>query len=467
MTPTMLKRSPALSRERPEPRKPTLDTIQKTLEGAVEDDAATGAHRVSREIFTDPEIFELEMQQIFEGNWIYLAHESQIPNKNDYFTTYMGRQPIFIARDRDNEVNAFINACSHRGSMICRYKRGNKATFTCSFHGWTFSNSGRLLKVKDPDCAGYPEQFHVEGSHDLTKIARFEAYRGFLFGSLNPDVKSLTEHLGEATKIIDLMVDQAPDGLEVLRGSSSYIYDGNWKLQAENGADGYHVSSLHWNYIATTSRRKAQSDDIKAMDLGKMAKQRGGYYSFENGHLMVWSQFADPTTRPVYAQFDKLTATHGPAKARWMVERLRNLCLYPNLFLMDQMSSQLRVSRPLAVDKTEVTIYCIAPRNEPAEQRAHRIRQYEDFFNASGMATPDDLEEFRACQQGYMGRAMRWNDLSRGATHSIEGADEAAQEIGLLPLRSGVRVEDEGLFLVQHWHWSETLRAALVKGDAA
>src|SRR3979409_163762 len=142
-------------------------------------------------------------------------------------------------------TDVFINACSHRGAMLCRYKRGSKSTFTCPFHGWTFSNSGKLLKVKDPDGAGYPEQFHKEGSHDLKKVARFEAYRGFLFGSLNPDVKPLTEHLGEATKIIDMMVDQAPDGLEVLRGSSSYIYDGNWKLQAENGADGYHVSSVH------------------------------------------------------------------------------------------------------------------------------------------------------------------------------------------------------------------------------
>ena len=244
-----------------------LDAIRNALDTAVVDDPARGVHRVSREIFTDPEIFELEMKHIFEGNWIYLAHESQIPNQNDYFTTYVGRQPIFIARNKDNEVNAFINACSHRGSMICRHKRGNKATFTCPFHGWTFSNSGKLLKVKDPDGAGYPDRFNTEGSHDLTKIARFESYRGFLFGSLNPDVTSLAEHLGETTKIIDLMVDQAPDGFEVLRGSSSYIYDGNWKLQAENGADGYHVSSLHWNYFATTSRRKAESDDIKAMDL--------------------------------------------------------------------------------------------------------------------------------------------------------------------------------------------------------
>jgi benzoate/toluate 1,2-dioxygenase alpha subunit len=435
------------------------------LDTALVEDSAEGLFRCDRAIFTDAGFFELEMKHLFEGNWVYLAHESQIANKNDYFTTWMGRQPIFIARSKDNELNAFINACSHRGAMLCRYKRGSKSTFTCPFHGWTFNNSGKLLKVKDPDGAGYPEQFHKEGSHDLKKVARFESYRGFLFGSLNPDVKPLAEHLGEAAKFIDMMVDQAPDGLEVLRGSSSYIYDGNWKLQAENGADGYHVSSVHWNYIATTSRRNAESDDIKATDVSKMSKQKGGYYSFENGHLVVWSRWADPTTRPAYAHLNQLTATHGRAKAQWMVENLRNLCLYPNLYLMDQMSSQLRVTRPLAVDETEVTIYCIAPKNEPAEQRIRRIRQYEDFFNASGMATPDDLEEFRACQQAYMAKAMRWNDLSRGATHWIDGADEGAQAIDLHPLRSGVKIEDEGLFLVQHGYWSDALRAAVVKGD--
>jgi benzoate/toluate 1,2-dioxygenase alpha subunit len=442
-------------------------SILERLDTALVEDSADGLFRCDRAIFTDPAFFELEMKHLFEGNWVYLAHESQIPNKNDYFTTWMGRQPIFIARSKDNELNAFINACSHRGAMLCRYKRGSKSTFTCPFHGWTFSNSGKLLKVKDPDDAGYPEQFHNEGSHDLKEVARFEAYRGFLFGSLNPDVKPLAEHLGEARKIIDMMVDQAPDGLEVLRGSSSYIYDGNWKLQAENGADGYHVSSVHWNYIATTSRRNAESDDIKATDVSKMSKQKGGYYSFENGHLVAWSRWADPTTRPVYAYLNELTAMHGRAKAQWMVENLRNLCLYPNLYLMDQMSSQLRVTRPLAVDKTEVTIYCIAPKNEPSEQRARRIRQYEDFFNASGMATPDDLEEFRACQQAYMAKAMRWNDLSRGATRWIEGADKEAQAIDLHPLRSGVKFDDEGLFLVQHGYWSDALRAAVLKGDEA
>ena len=108
----------------------------------------------------------------------------------------------------------------------------------------------------------------------MTKVPRFESYRGFLFGSLNPDVPPLKEHLGEAAKIIDMIVDQSPDGLEVLRGSSTYTYDGNWKLQTENGADGYHVSAVHWNYAATTGRRKEaeQEDPMRAMSAGELGQ---------------------------------------------------------------------------------------------------------------------------------------------------------------------------------------------------
>ena len=102
-----------------------------------------------------------------------------------------------------------------------------------------------LFKVKDPKEAGYPDSFNCDGSHDLKKVARFESYRGFLFGSLREDVAPLEEFLGESKKIIDMVVDQSPEGIEVLRGSSTYVYEGNWKLQAENGADGYHVSFVH------------------------------------------------------------------------------------------------------------------------------------------------------------------------------------------------------------------------------
>jgi benzoate/toluate 1,2-dioxygenase alpha subunit len=448
------------------------EAIIARLEASVEENPETGAYRCKRDIFTDPEFFELEMKYIWEGNWVYLAHESQVPNNNDFMTTYIGRQPIVISRDRTGNLHAFLNACSHRGAMICRHKRGNKSTYTCPFHGWTFNNTGKLLKAKDPEGAGYPESFNKQGSHDLTKLARFANYRGFLFGSLNPDVVSIEEHLGESRKIIDLIVDQSPEGLEVLRGNSSYIYDGNWKLQAENGADGYHVASVHWNYAATTNARKAaaeaaaSTDEVRAMSAGGWAKQGGGFYAYEYGHILLWTNWANPEDRPLYPVRDELAEKFGKARADWMIGKSRNLCLYPNVFIMDQFSSQIRVYRPLSVDKTEVTIYCIAPKGESDEARTRRIRQYEDFFNASGMATPDDLEEFRSCQIGYGARHAVWNDLSRGATHWIKGPDADAQAIGMKPLLSGLKTEDEGLFVVQHGYWKDALVAGL-KRDAA
>ncbi|SDI73241.1 benzoate 1,2-dioxygenase, alpha subunit [Pseudomonas delhiensis] len=438
------------------------------LRSLLEEDPVKGVYRCKREMFTDPRLFELEMKHIFEGNWVYLAHESQIPEKNDFLTTLIGRQSIFIARNKEGQLNAFLNACSHKGAMLCRHKSGNRSSYTCPFHGWTFNNSGKLLKVKDPAEAGYPSSFNCEGSHDLTKVARFESYRGFLFGSLNPDVRPLVEHLGESAKIIDMIVDQSPEGLEVLRGSSTYIYEGNWKLTAENGADGYHVSSVHWNYAATQNQRKQREagEEVKTMSAGGWAKHGGGFYSFEHGHMLLWTRWANPEDRPAYERREQLAADFGQARADWMIQNSRNLCLYPNVYLMDQFSSQIRIARPIDVNRTEITIYCIAPRGESMEARAQRIRQYEDFFNVSGMATPDDLEEFRSCQQAYQGSAEGWNDMSRGAAHWIQGADEAAQEIELHPQLSGVRTEDEGLFVLQHKYWLEAMTQALAAEQA-
>jgi len=433
--------------------------LGQLLATAVQDDKEAGVFRCRRDIFTDPDLFELEMRHIFEANWVYLAHESQIPEPNDYYTTHLGRQPVIVTRDKNGQLNAVINACAHRGAMLCRRKHGNKGSFTCPFHGWTFANTGKLLKVKDAKNTQYPAQFNTDGSHDLTRLARFESYRGFLFGSLKADVAPLEEHLGAAKVIIDQIVDQAPEGLEVLRGNSSYIYDGNWKLQMENGCDGYHVSSVHWNYSATMGRRK--EDNTKAVDANGWSRSVAGVYGFENGHILLWTNTMNPEVRPVWNRRDEIRARVGDTRAEFITGQTRNLCLYPNVFLMDQFSTQIRVTRPISVDRTEVSIFCFAPKGESAEDRATRIRQYEDFFNVSGMGTSDDLEEFRACQQGYAGTAALWNDMSRGAPLWIEGPDENARRMGLNPLLSGERSEDEGLFVRQHAFWAETMQKAL------
>ena len=429
------------------------------IANAVEDDKATGRFRCRRDIFTDPDLFELEMTHIFEAGWVYLAHESQLPEPNDYYTTHIGRQPVIVTRDKAGDLHAVINACAHKGAMLCRRKHGNKGSFTCPFHGWTFSNAGKLLKVKDAKTTQYPESFDKDGSHDLTRVARFGNYRGFLFGSLNPDVPELEDHLGETRVIIDQIVDQAPEGLEVLRGNSSYIYDGNWKLQMENGCDGYHVSTVHWNYAATMGRRKEEG--TKAVDANGWSKSVAGVYGFERGHILLWTNSMNPEVRPVWNRRDDLIARYGETRAGFITGQTRNLCLYPNVFLMDQFSTQIRVTRPIAVNKTEISIFCFAPKGESAEDRATRIRQYEDFFNVSGMGTSDDLEEFRSCQEGYAGISAAWNDMSRGAPLWIDGPDENARRMGLNPILSGERSEDEGLFVRQHAYWAETMARAL------
>jgi benzoate/toluate 1,2-dioxygenase alpha subunit len=56
---------------------------------------------------------------------------------------------------------------------------------------------------------------------------------------------------------------------------------------------------------------------------------------------------------------------------------------------------------------------------------------------------------------------MEWNDISRGAKHWIQGADENADGIGMKPLLSGAKTEDEGLFMMQHKYWLEVMTKAI------
>ena len=251
----------------------SIDEVRAKIDGALVDDPERGLYRNRRDAFTDPDLFELEMKYIFEGNWIYLAHESQLPNNNDYLTMYMGRQPIVISRTRNGELHAVLNACATRGAMVCRRKKDNRSTWTCPFHGWTYSNDGKLLKVKEATGAGYPEQFNKRRLARPDQGAALRVLpRASCSAASTRTCRRWRSTSASATKIIDMMVDQSPEGLEVLRGASTYTYDGNWKVQAENGADGYHVSAAHWNYAATTARRTTgeSATETKAMDAGQL-----------------------------------------------------------------------------------------------------------------------------------------------------------------------------------------------------
>jgi benzoate/toluate 1,2-dioxygenase alpha subunit len=422
---------------------------------------ADGVRRLDRGLYTDPELFGLELERIFEGGWLYLAHESQLPYPGNFVTLSLGRQPVIVSRDERGHVGAFINACPHHGATLLRETQDSVPDFSCPSHGWCFNLNGELAAVLKEKDGAYPPQFDKR-QHGLTRLARVDSYRGFIFASLNADVPSLAEHLGPAARCIDLLVDQSEEGLELLRGQATYTYPGNWKLQLESGVDGYHVHATHATYIATADRRRARGsgrDAVHAMQLGRVDRQKhSGYFDLGRGHVMLWGDWPNPQDRPNFGRYDEYRERLGEAAARWMVGRLRNLLIYPNLLLLDHMSSQLRVIRPLAVDLTEVTTHAIAPRDEDAADRIRRIRQYEDFFNASGMATSDDLSEFRQRQIGCNGRALRWSDYSRGLARA--GSADLAQELGLDACAGGSSLEDEGAAMVLHRRWLALMEGA-------
>ena len=134
---------------------------------------------------------------------------------------------------------------------------------------------------------------------------------------------------------------------------------------------------------------------------------------------------------PLYESAEQLAQRHGAAKRDWMFN-MRNLTIFPNLQIAENASSQLRVIRPIAVDRTEMRTWCIAPKGESAAARRLRIRQYEDFFNPSGMATPDDTVSYENCQRGFAGRVEPWlQGYARGMTRSRAGGNAYGDAIGL------------------------------------
>ncbi|MAA73361.1 MAG: benzoate 1,2-dioxygenase large subunit [Salinisphaeraceae bacterium] len=427
---------------------------------------AEGHYQSSRGIYTNAHLFELEMKYIFEGNWIYAAHESQIPEANDFITLKLGRQPILITRGQDGEIKAFFNACAHRGARVCREKTGNKRAHMCPFHGWTYKSDGSLSHITDEQLGGYPPGFDKR-QLGLKPVPRVENYRGFIFVSLAPVAASLAEFLGDATRFIDLLVNQSPDGdLRVLAGETAYSYTGNWKLAVENGLDGYHVAVLHANYMMTAKNRaeKVAGGNLSNLDVskwGKDASVEAGFFSFRNGHGVLYAPYPNFAERPAFAGYDDYLSRLGQVDADWMGKMVRNTLLFPNMLLMDQMSSQIRIVRPVSVDLTETVTYCIAPRGEKPELRQKRIRQYEDFFNASGMATPDDLNEFRNCHMAAYAAGKEYSDLSRGQVRWVEGANGSAKNLGIEPMLSSTQAADEGIYVGILGQWAQRMQAAV------
>ena len=427
----------------------------------IDDRLDDGVFRIDRDVYLAPELYQAEIEAIFESGWLYLCHESQVAKPGDFFATHMGRQPVVVVRGKDGRIDAFINACSHRGAVLAPVKQGHVTVFTCRFHGWSYATDGKCIKVKSED-TGYDGPLD-RSTYDLKRPPKLEIYRGFVFASLNPESGPLIGHLGEARPFIDLYADMSPDGLEILPGSQTYICEHNWKIQAENVTDGYHVGTVHRNFASTVLHREERdrTEGLLKTETGRIqGNVRNGCYDLGGGHIALWADRASPEVAPLYPATAEVERRVSKARADWMLRRGRNLLVFPNLVLNDLASTHLRTHRPLAADKTEVTIYCIAPRNEARDARAARLRKFEDFFLVTGMATSDDIVSLDTSHAGMRARAARWTELHRGMGLMVKGPDEAARTLGIEPAISGTAWDQDAPYIGFFRHWRDVLIAA-------
>lgn len=98
--------------------------------------------RVHTSMYTDAQLFDAELEKIFYSTWIWVAHESEIPDSGSYKTTYIGKQPVIVVRDRKKDTHVLLNRCRHRGATVCEHKKGKTNSFVCPYHGWGYALDG-------------------------------------------------------------------------------------------------------------------------------------------------------------------------------------------------------------------------------------------------------------------------------------------------------------------------------------
>ncbi len=203
---------------------------------------------VSPLVFTDPQVYRAEQERVFGRCWLYVAHESQLPQVGSFLTNSMGEEPVLVCRDGEGRVRVFVNSCRHRGARVCRVDEGRAQRFECPNHGWTYDLAGRLIGVPRYQEAYYGELRREEWG--LLEVPRVSLYRGLVFASFSEEGESLEDYLGEIRWYLDLLLNRTAGGWEVLPGAHRWALKGNWKLAAEQfGGDNYHVSSTHGSMV--------------------------------------------------------------------------------------------------------------------------------------------------------------------------------------------------------------------------
>jgi p-cumate 2,3-dioxygenase alpha subunit len=318
-----------------------LEAAAGTGSQLVDEDKARRRFRVHRSAMTSAAVFERELETVFAHSWLYVGHESEIPEPGDYVRRPVAGRPVFMVRGvKTGRVNVFHNTCTHRGAVVCRRDRRNAKVFQCFYHAWSFDSEGSLVGVPGRDAYGDDLDMSALG---LARVARAESYRGFVFASFDAGVPELVDYLAGAREYLDLVIDEADGHLQVISGTQEYGMQANWKLLVENSIDGYHAASTHdtyFKYLVSLGTDLSVGVSGVTRDLG-------------NGHAVL--EYLAPWGRPIARweplfgaaakdEIEALRARLAAERARRMCDFNRNMLIYPNLIINDIMAVTVRTS---------------------------------------------------------------------------------------------------------------------------
>ncbi|RVT69403.1 ribosomal subunit interface protein [Agrobacterium sp. CNPSo 2736] len=396
--------------------------------------------RIHRRVIADPHVFDLEMDRVFGRSWNYVGHESQVPQPGDYFTTQIGRQPVVMSRHTNGQVYVVENRCPHKGALVCPERSGNSKRFMCMYHGWRFENDGSLVSV--PVHSGYDRSgFDTKDpGNGMKRLPRVKNHRGFIFASLSADAPDFEVWAGVGLRGLDNMVDRAPDGeVEVIGDCYRTVQDNNWKIFVDNMSDGMHTSFVH-HQMARAARQtlekfKGQARpgglDVASMlagDPDQMAKV--DLMAHPNGHFDMAAFAPDLKGADAEQYRAALVARHGEEGTKAILGRnFHNVLMFPTIIMQPSLQ-QLRVIRPISVDKTLLEIWAFRLKGAPESFMRRAITGANLANSPSNIVAADDFEAYFRVHAGLKGPRSEWISLHREANRDIPDGTSLRGETG-------------------------------------
>ena len=386
------------------------------------------ADRVHTSLYTDPAIFETEMDKIFASTWVWVAHTSEVPEAGSYKNTYIGRQPVIVVRDRKQKVHVLLNRCRHRAATVCEGKKGKTNSFVCPYHGWSYSLDGALRGVPHPE--SYADQLE-KGELGLVSL-RVEEYAGMLFATFKDDIEPLVDYLGPARKWMDLFMKQGGGFPIKVAGEHRFRFPGNWKIQLENTTDAYHFPLVHKSFLSSVDQQTVEMLDFVGGP--------GYVEELGNGHsvMVMIPQLVDLEANldaPIPERFAELAQAlrdegYEDLEVRRIVRAVGgsgfNLNIFPNIACS---MAFFRVLRPVSVNETEIHHAVITMDGGPAAANRARLRMHEHFQGPMGFGTPDDSEAWERVQKGASAGKDLWIMLNRGLAGEKPTADGKVSDV--------------------------------------